>query len=251
MPDRYADAVRARRLELHAQRALLTGGHRADLRVRLALARIACTAELAEELAALGRQLRTHVERADRRGRARLPGEAAAAAQRLADDARRRRADAVLPAVRRLAAERGLLPGLHWPRPPAPPGPVALPGPADGDGADPVAPWRVVVPLAGLPAVVLPAVGLPTLVPIALAAALVLAAVTRRAAADRARLRAWAVDVPAALRTRLVAELEGWLVELERVAGAELDAAAARRRAAIDAELRALAPTREPARAAS
>lgn len=251
MPDRYADAVRARRLELHAQRALLTGGHRAELRVRLALARIAGAAELAEEVAALGREVRAHVERADRRGRARLPRDVAAAAQRLADDAHRRRVDAVLPAVRRLAAERGLLPALRWPEPPAPPDPVPLPGPVDVDGVDQVAPWRVVVTLAGLPAVVLPAVGLPALVPLALAVAFLLAVLTCRASAHRARLRGWAADVPAALRARLVAELERWLVELERVAGAELDAAAARRRAEIDAELLALAPTREPTGAAS
>jgi hypothetical protein len=73
-------------------------------------------------------------------------------------------------------------------------------------------------------------------------ALLVLAGRGRRDAADRARLRRWGADVVAAARGALETELSRRLLEVERVAGAELDDAVDRQRVAVDAELRALAP---------
>ena len=57
--------------------------------------------------------------------------------------------------------------------------------------------------------------------------------------------RSWAAEVVSTVRTALETELAYRVVELERVAGAELDEAAERRRAEVDAELRALAPEPE------
>jgi hypothetical protein len=105
--------------------------------------------------------------------------------------------------------------------------------------------WRVVL----LPAAVLPAVGLPvlggrTVLPLAVAvglALLVAAVQARRTAADRARLRRWGAEVVATVRGALDTELARRLLEVERLAAAELDDVTARYREAVDAELRALA----------
>src|SRR5690349_15460978 len=67
-PDRYADAVRSRRAELRETRALLLGGHRAELRSCLAGCRVSASAELATVLADFGRELRHHADRADKAG---------------------------------------------------------------------------------------------------------------------------------------------------------------------------------------
>ena len=56
MPDRYADAVRARRAELRAERELLGGGHRGELRTALALSRVLSGAEKALKAIAGARQ---------------------------------------------------------------------------------------------------------------------------------------------------------------------------------------------------
>jgi hypothetical protein len=262
-PDRYADAVRARRAELRGARASLLGGHRAELRSGLAAGRLAASAELAAVLAALDRELRRHVEGADGAGRAALPGRVAAAVDRLAAHAGERWAVAVLPAVRRVAAVRGLRPPVSWPagggptdrvtalltRPPA----VALPAPDPAPGVVRAllagateGTWRLaLLPVAVLPAVGLPALGGRSAVPLAvgLGLALLVAGVRARCvAADRARLRRWGAEVVAAVRGALETELARRLLEVERLAAAALDDAVDRRRAEVDGELRALAP---------
>jgi hypothetical protein len=262
MPDRYAEAVRARRAELRAQKALLDGAHRAELRACLALARVSGSAALAADLAALAREVRGHVDRADRRGRARLPWLVAEAARELAAAARQRR-EPVLAAVRALAGRRGLLPDPAWAALSAvPPEPVPLPPPdpaaagasllaalADGPGL-----WRLVLPVAGLPVLGLPALGAPALLPAALvtgAAVLVAAVHVRRTAADRARWRVWSGEVLAALRVGLAADLDAWLLALECAVAPELDRRAERRCRALDAELAALAADRAEVSGAS
>ena len=60
-PDRYGDAVRARRRELRERRALLVPGHRAALRDALLLTRSAVRAAAAAELAALRREADAHL----------------------------------------------------------------------------------------------------------------------------------------------------------------------------------------------
>jgi hypothetical protein len=262
-PDRYAAAVRARRAELRAARALLVGGHRAELHSGLAASRLAAHAELATALAALDRELRHHADHADRAGRAALPGLAPAAVDRLLDRAADRWTATVLPALRCVAAVRGLPPPVPWPssrattdrvtgmlrrRPavtlPAPDPPptvicALLAGATEGT-------WRLaLLPAAALPAVGLPALGGRSTVPLALGlglALLLVAVRARRVAADRARLRRWGTEVTAAVRGALETELSRRLLEVERHAGVELDDAVVRRRTEIDAELRALAP---------
>jgi hypothetical protein len=258
-PDRYADAVRARRAELRDVRALLLGGHRVELRHCVTAARLAASAELAAALAGLGRELRHHAARAGRAGRAALPSTAAVAVDRLVDHVVARWAVVLLTGLRRVAAPR-CTPGVPpWPadadpvvamvvRRPS----VALPGPDPPAGAARAllrglgGTWR----LALLPAALLPAVGLPALggravLPLAVGIGLALLMTgvqAQRVAADRARLRRWADEVVATVRATLDTELARRAVEVERVAGAELDELVARRLALVDAELRALAP---------
>ncbi|HVL82956.1 MAG TPA: hypothetical protein VM367_01485 [Pseudonocardia sp.] len=253
-PDRYADAVRARRAELAGLRALLARGHRGELRSRLALARITASAGLATELAAFGRELRACIDAADGRSRTALPDAVGGAVPELVASAREHTAGA-LAAVRVLAAERGLLPDLCWPATPAT-GPLpALPAPeapataarALVDLVGAAGPWRVVLPVAGLPILGAPALGRPAAVPLLLAASVLVVGLgvrARRVALDRARLHRWTVEVLAALRTALGAELDRWFVEVERAAGGDLDTRAAARLAEVDAELAALAPDR-------
>ena len=106
VPDRYADAVRARRAELRGVRALLLGGHRVELRQCVTASRLAASADLAEALAGLGRELRHHAARADRAGRAALPSLAGAAVGRLVDRVVAGWAVGLLAGLRRLAAPR-------------------------------------------------------------------------------------------------------------------------------------------------
>jgi len=257
-PDRYADAVRARRAELRAERALLLGGHRTELRSSLAAGRLAASAELSTTLAGFGRELRHHADTADGTGRAALPALTGAAVGRLAGWTATGWTTALLPGIRRVAAARRLPRGSRSGPDPAaavlarPPPPVALPAPGLPTGAVRAllagaagGTWRLaLLPAAALPAVGLPALGGRAVLPLALGVGMaLLAAATRahRVAADRARLRSWAVEVVGATRTALETDLAYRLLELERVAGAELDEAVDRRRAEVDAELRALA----------
>ncbi len=255
-PDRYADAVRARRAELRAAEALLRGGHRAELRSGLAAGRLTASAELATALAALDRELRHHVDHADGHGRAALPDRVAEAVDRLAASAARRWAAVVLPPVRRVAAARGLpVPwsGAHplaasLARPPA----VAVPAPEPAPCAlravllGATAGWRLaLLPVAVLPAVGLPVLGGPAAVPLAAGLGLALLAAgvrARRVAADRARLRRWGAEVVATVRAALETELARRLLEVERLAGQELDDAVTRRRVQVERALRELAP---------
>ncbi len=257
-PDRYADAVRARRAELRAHRALLLGGHRAEWHGRVAALRLAASAELSAALADLGRELCRHADRADGAGRARLPRLAGAAVDALAASAVDRLAAAVLAALRRIAAERG----VPWPGSPtvaaiagARPPPVPLPAPEPLPGTVRAlllgGTWRVaLLPAAAVPTVGLPALGGRAALPSALVlavAGLVAAARVQRCAAERAALRRWAADVVSAARGGLEAELGRRLLELDRVAGAVLDEAVARRLREVDAELREIAAEPEGA----
>jgi hypothetical protein len=263
-PDRYADAVRARRAELRGRRVLLLGGHRAELRTCLAEGRLAASAALSTALSELHRELRDHANRADRAGRAALPAAAHEAVDQLAAHISSRFAAAVAPGVRRVATARDVPDVVGWPpvaaRPPDPvvavllrrPAPIVLPRPDPAPHAIRallVGAWRIaLVPAAGLSVVGLPAAGLPALggravLPLAVGVGLALLASAvgaQRAAADRARLRRWATEVVSAVRAAVETELARRVLELERVAGAELDEAVTRRRAALDAELQAL-----------
>jgi hypothetical protein len=265
-PDRYADAVRARRAELRGVRALLVGGHRVELRHCLTASRLATAAELTAALAGLGRELRHHATQADRAGREALPALAGAAVTLLVDRVVAGWAVAVLAGLRTVAAPRCAPGAPPWltdvPDPlvalvtcrPS----VALPGPDPPTGAARAllegvtgGTWRLALfPVAVLPAVGLPALGGRAVLPPALAIGLglVVAGVrAHRVAADRARLRRWADEVVVTVRTALDTELARRAVEVERVAGAELDELVAQRLAWVDAELRALAPEKASA----
>jgi hypothetical protein len=258
-PDRYADAVRARRAELRDARTSLLGGHRAELHGCLAAARLTASAELAGALAGLDRELRHHADRGGPSDRAALPGRADAAVARFVDHTVGRWVAVVLPAVRRVGAARSVtVPGAATAavlrRPVAVPLPVPDPPPGVGRAVLAGATggtWRLVL----LPAAVLPA-GLPalagrTLLPLAVGIGLVLlvgAVHTRRVAADRNRLRRWGAEVVGTVRATTETELARRLLEVERLVATELDDTVSRRRAAVEAEIRALAPTAEAGR---
>jgi hypothetical protein len=252
MPDRYADAVLARRRELRELRERLAGGHRGELRSCLALSRIDATGEAAEMLAALRREAAEHVRRGDRQVRDRLPEHVIAAVAAIATAVAARWAAALGPPLRRIATERGLALAPGWPRlpaprapgppPPEPPGPGAslLTGVMEGAALGRLA----LLPIAALPLAGLPALGGPALAPLALGACLAAVVVTaraRRVATARARLDRWVEQAVAAAATAIEADLDRRLVELERGAAAALDAAVLRRRAAVDRELALLA----------
>jgi hypothetical protein len=259
MPDRYADAVRARRAELRAMRLSLVGGHRAELRSCLALSRLTAAADIEQALAQLRREMAEHCDAGDRAARARLLELLAAAVPHIAEAVDTRWTAGLRPGLRRIGTERGLDLGAGWPRLPAPhlpgrppdvpasrrPGAVRslLAGALDG-----AALWRLALfPLAVLPLLGLPVLGGPAFAPLALGAgvaAVVGTAVARRTAAERARLRLVAEQAVTAAGAALHSDLARRLVEVERSVGAALDAAVLRRRAAVDAELASLAPDR-------
>lgn len=254
MPDRFADAVRARRHELRAELALLTPA-RADLRDALAAARATALAQAAADLADVRRTLDGHPA-----------GAVAAAARAVAVAACADWSERAVAAERGTAADRG----LALPAPPDDPPPPPVPDPSPPrrtravEALADAGTWRLAVlplavaPLSGVaglsgfaglpgfaglsgfagPSVLLPAAG---------AAALVLVAVvrSRRAAADRARLHRWGTDLLAAAHARLDAELTRRTAARTTAAGARLDAALARRRAEVGAELALLTPARE------
>ncbi|MHA6623820.1 hypothetical protein ACU61A_00290 [Pseudonocardia sichuanensis] len=253
MPDRYADAVRARRAELRELRARLAGGHRAELRSCLALGRLAAAGEAAAALAALRREVAAHVRCGDRRVRELLPARLQGAVVAVAAAVVASWGEGVRPPLRRIATERGLEVEPGWPPLPAPravrvppatepiePLPSFLSGVAEG-----AALWRLaLLPLAVLPLLGLPALGGPALTPLAVGAggaAVALAAVARRTAARRARLHRAAEQVLAAAAAAIDADLDRRTIELERAAAAALDTAVLRRRAAVDRELARLA----------
>ncbi|MBN9098919.1 MULTISPECIES: hypothetical protein [unclassified Pseudonocardia] len=251
MPDRYGDAVRARRRELVEERGRLGGSHRTELRSELALSRIATSDALAAACARLGREARAHIDHPDRAVRRGLPARLRPALDALAAAVHARWAAEIGPGLRRIAAARSLDVGplTAWPAlPAARPLPVVprvpersspLSGAVDG-----LALWRLVLlPLAALPVLGLPALGGPALAPLAVGvgvAAAVVAVRSRRIALERAALRRCVEETLAAACTALDADLARRLLELERSAGADLDAAVARRRAAVESEWRAL-----------
>jgi hypothetical protein len=238
MPDRYADAVAARRSELRDQERLLGPGLRTELRDALVLARAAAMAGSASDLADLRRQIDVRHD----------PALVVAAARAVEGQAYGRWAAAAAEAVFRVALHRELPVPLPAPAagpvaadPPPPPRPVRMVDVLADAGA-----WRLAVlplavaPLTGSagPAVLLPAVA---------AGVLVLAVVlhTRRAALGRARLRAWSAELVTATQTRIDVELGRRTAVLAAQAGPQLDGASARRRAAVRAELALLAPEEE------
>ncbi len=259
MPDRYADAVRARRAELRAEQGPLAGTHRAELRAELALARIVATDAAAAAFADLAREVGAHAGHPERGvGRA-LPGCLPVALDALAARVHTATLAQLGPGLRRIATARRLDLGLSWPAFPAPRRPLLDPMPAApvraprlAGAAEGLAVWRVaLVMLAAMPLVGLPVWGGPALAPAAVgigAAAVAVAVLARRGGAERALLRrrmdAVLVQAQAALRV----DVERMLLELERSAAAELDAAVERRRAAVEAELLTLAGPRAVAR---
>jgi hypothetical protein len=260
MPDRYADAVLARRRELRELRERLAGGHRGELRSCLALSRLAAARDASGELAALRREAAEHVRRGDRSARDRLFEEVTVAVNTIAATLAARWAAELGPPLRRIATERGLDMEPGWPRLPAPrpPGPPPPPDPAPSGPTllagviDAAALGRLaLLPIAVLPLIGLPALGGPALAPLAVGVgltALVVAARARRIAAERDRLHRRVEQVVGAAAAAIEADLDRRLVELEPGASAALDAAVLRRRAAVDRELAALAAERAGSR---
>ena len=260
MPDRYAEAVRARRAELRAEQGPLGGTHRAELRAELGLARIVATDAAAVAFADLAGEVGAHASHPERAvGRA-LPARLPAALDALAIRVHTATLAQLAPALRRIAAARRLDLGQGWPTLPRPRLPVldgvpAAPvrAPRLAGAAEGLAVWRVaLVLLAAMPLVGLPVWGGPALAPVAVgvgAAAVAVAVLTRRGGAERAVLRRQVEGMLAQARAALRVDVERMLLELERSAAAELDAAVERRRAAVEAELLALAGPRAVARA--
>jgi hypothetical protein len=272
-PARYADAVRARRAELADARALLVGSHRAELRSELALSRLVAADALATALAHLARESREHIGHADRAVRLRFPVLLAAALDLVAAAVHQRWSAELAPGLRRIAAARSLGFEPAWPRLPPPRLPVLSAPPAVErvraarslltGAVEGLALWRLVLlPLAavvmlvpGLPLGASTDVGLgvpawPALLPLAAGVGVAGAVVvvrSRRVALERLGLSRCAEETLAAARVALQADLGRRVLEVERCAGAELDAAVSRRRRAVDAELSALAPDREVA----
>jgi hypothetical protein len=260
MPDRYADAVLARRRELRELRERLAGGHRGEVRSCLALSRIAATGDASGVLAGLRREAAEHVRRGDRAAHDRLPEHVTSAVGAVATAAAARWAAELGPPLRRIATERGLAMEPGWPRLPAPqapgpppppepavPGPTLLAGVIEGAALGRLA----LLPLAALPLAGLPAVGGPALAPLAVGvglAALVVAARARRNAAVRDRLHRRVEQIIGAAAAAIAADLDRRLVELELGASAALDAAVLRRRATVDRELALLAADRAGSR---
>lgn len=253
MPDRYADAVRARRAELRCARALLDGTHRVEIRGELALSRIAAAESAAAALAELGREARERIDTGDRAAGERLPGQVADALAAVAAEVDVRWAVSLGPALHRIATTRGVPVPPGWPRLPGSrftvtagsPEPIRRGRSLVAGAAEGVALWRLLLlPLAALPLLGLPALGGPRFAPLAVGAgiaALVLAIRSGRAGLRRAAVRRCVADMIAGAGKALDADLGRRLLELERTVVPELDAAVQRRRAAVDGELRALA----------
>jgi hypothetical protein len=258
-PDRYGSAVRARRIELRAEQGPLSGTHRAELRAELALARIRANGEAAAAFTDLAREARAYAGHPDRAVRRSLAAQLPPALDEVARQVHAAALAAPAPALRRIAASRHLDLGPRWPALPAPRLPLlegAPPAPARAPrlagAAEGLAVWRVaLVVLAAMPVVGLPFLGGPALAPVAVglgAAAVAVAVRCRRSGVERAVLQRQVDVVLAQGRSALRIDVERMLLELERSAMAELDAAVERRRTAVEAELLALAGPREDAR---
>lgn len=259
MPDRYAEAVRARRAELRAEQGPLAGTHRAELRAELGLARIVATDAAAAAFANLAREVGAHIAHPDRAVARALPARLPEALDAMAAGIHNAILAQLAPALRRIAAARRLDLGPRWPALPTPrrpllESPAAAPvrAPRLAGAAEGLAVWRVaIVILAAMPLVGLPVWGGSGLAPVAVgvgAAAVVVAVLARRGGAERALLRRQVDAQLAQARAALRVDVERMLLELERAAAAELDAAVERRRTAVEAELLALAGPRAVAR---
>ena len=260
MPDRYADAVRARRAELRAELSPLAGTHRAELRAELGLARIVATDAAAAAFADLAREVGAHIGHPDKAvGRA-LPGRLPAALDGLAARVHTTTLAQLGPALRRIATGRRLDLGPAWPALPPPRLPLLAGAPAApvraprlAGAAEGLAVWRVAfVMLAAMPLVGLPVWGGPALAPVAVGlgvAAVVVAVIARRGHAEQALLRRQVDAVLGQARVALRVDAERMLLELERSAAADLDVAVQRRRAVVEAELLALTRPRAVAHA--
>ncbi|MEJ3655772.1 hypothetical protein WEH80_22640 [Actinomycetes bacterium KLBMP 9759] len=257
MPDRYAEAVRARRAELRAERALLGGSHRAELRNELALSRVDASATASTAFGRLAREVRQHVDAAGRGQLRALPALVAEAIVAVGAATGAAWAADLGPALRRIAACRSLAMPSGWPALPdvrfgvAPPEPepvrptlTVLVGAAGGVAAS----RAVVLPLALLPIAGLPAVGGAGLLPLGAGAAAAGAVVALRShgtSLRRAALRRAVDDALAAACTSLDNDLTRRLLEVERTVGAELDDAVAALLAVLDRELREIVPREE------
>lgn len=267
MPDRYADAVRARREELRVERALLDGSHRTELRNELALSRIAAAESATAALADLAREARIRIDagageigagevEAGEVGVGEVPAQVAGALVAVAERVHSGLAVELAPAVRRIATRRGVPVPAGWPPLPAPRfiapeqrvepirrGRSLIAGAAEG-----VAVWRLLLlPLAVLPLLGLPALGGLRFAPLAAGLALAAIALTirsGRAALRRAALRRCVEEMITSARSTIDADLGRMLLEIDRAIGVDLDTAVHRRRAAVDAQLRALAADR-------
>ena len=169
VPDRHADAVRARRAELRAELGSLAGTHRAELRAELGLARIAAADAAAAAFAGLGREVGGHTAHPERAvGRA-LPACLPAALDALAARVHSAVLAQLAPALRRIATVRRLDLSPAWPTLPLPRLPLMDVGPAApvraprlAGAAEGLAVWRVAfVALAAMPLVGLPVWGGP------------------------------------------------------------------------------------------
>ncbi|MGE3286445.1 MAG: hypothetical protein AB7J32_10125 [Pseudonocardia sp.] len=246
IPDRYADAVRARRAELRAARDGLAGVHR-DLRSALTIARLSASTELADATGRLATEARAFLKVAERRERARFPAVLLDGVDQLRAWAAPRREAAVRAAARRVAARRGVLVDAAWPALADDP-----PRPLPAVGGDPGrSPWSSIAGgwrAALLPAATLPLTGLSVASPGAVVATTalglgvaVLVGGHQAATAERVGLRRWSDEVLLAVRADGDAALARMVLRVEQ-AGSTLEAAVAARRADVEAELAELAP---------
>jgi hypothetical protein len=247
MRDRYADAVHARRRELTEALGRLGGTHRSELRSELALSRIAASEALAAAGSRLGREALAHIDHPDRDVRGGLPARLGPALDAMSATVHACWEAEVGPGLRRIAAARSLDVGplTAWPTFPAARPLPELPLLPERSSllrwsVEGLALWRLaLLPLAVLPVLGLPALGGRTLAPLAVGvglAAAVFAVRSRRVGLERVALRRCVDAALSTARAAVEADLARRALELERSAGAELDGAVARRRAAVQSE---------------
>lgn len=253
-PDRYGDAVRARRIELRAEQGPLSGTHRAELRAEVTLARIVAADAAAAAFAELARAAEAHATHPAPAVRRSLPTALPAALDAAAERVHTTTLATLVPALRRIAAARRLDLGPRWPTPPPPRLPVVEgpPGrvraPRLAGAAEGLAVWRVaLVVAAAMPLVGLPVLGGPALAPVAVGlgvAAVTVVVWSRRVFVGRAVLQRQVDAVLARGRAAVRVDTERMLLELERAAATELDVAVEHRRVEVETELLALAGSR-------
>lgn len=234
-PDRVLEAASVRRRELAATRRRLAGGHRADLRTALGLARLSCSAGLTADLDDLGRRAALRVGTAGRAERAQFGSWLAGELAQVRCRSEARYASTAGPAVRRVAA--GLCPGaapMPLPDGPAGTGPRVMALPVAAERGLPVDP-RLLAGLAGLPVLGVGGIGGATALIVA-GLLLVLGALahTRSTASARARLLEGAARVIAATGLDAERALARRSIETEHAVGAALERALADRRGRLE-----------------